>query len=201
MRIAQNEEWRPVPGYGDYEVSNLGNVRSVDRTITYCDDRLGEVSRSIKGRTLNPTLDGKYRKVTVGSRADGTSRRAKVAILVLEAFVGPAPFRGAVSRHLNDRKADDRLINLAWGTHADNADDRGRNGRTARGGANGYAKLTEEGVIAIRSVWDRERDGQAWGGRKRLVQDLAERHNVAPQTIHDIIYRRRWRHIATEEAS
>ena len=43
------EKWTDIEGYrGIYEVSNLGNVRSVDRTINYSDGR----SRKFKGKVL-----------------------------------------------------------------------------------------------------------------------------------------------------
>ena len=39
--------------------------------------------------------------------------------LVLEAFIGPA--NGAVTRHLNGIKTDNRLVNLKYGTISENA--------------------------------------------------------------------------------
>lgn len=42
--------------------------------------------------------------------------------VILETFVGPAP-EGAVTRHLNDVRTDNRLENLAWGTQQENMDD------------------------------------------------------------------------------
>lgn len=45
------ERWLPVPGWeGFYEVSDYGNVRSVDRTITRSDGQ----KRRFKGKTLSP---------------------------------------------------------------------------------------------------------------------------------------------------
>jgi hypothetical protein len=75
---------------------------------------------------LNPTLHKKggkfYRCVTLHRRM------LHVATLVLLAHVGPRPFPTAVARHLDDVSLNDKLSNLAWGTHADNAADAIRNG-------------------------------------------------------------------------
>lgn len=57
---------------------------------------------------------------------------AKVHQLVLEAFVGPRP-EGMVTRHLNGDPSDNRLTNLAWGTHAEN------NADTVQHGTHKYA--------------------------------------------------------------
>ena len=54
----------------------------------------------------------------------GRLKKASVYVhrLVLEAFVGPMP-AGGVTRHLNGIKADNRLENLTYGTHSENAAD------------------------------------------------------------------------------
>jgi hypothetical protein len=69
---------------------------------------------------------------------------------VLLAFVGPRP-DGAVGRHFNDDPVDNRPENLAWGTRLDNAADRLRNGRYARGEDKPGHRLTAQQAIEIRS--------------------------------------------------
>lgn len=121
------EQWKPIPECDGYEVSNMGNARSLDRVITRKDAGHGAQARR-KGRSLNPTpvLSGwsgrRYRSILIAGKMH------KVSKLVLEAFVGPRP-PGNVVRHLNDESLDDRLVNLAWGTYSENAIDRTRNGR------------------------------------------------------------------------
>ena len=51
--------------------------------------------------------------------------------LVLEAFVGQRP-DGTEARHLNDQPADDRLVNLKWGTSSENKQDLIRNTNRTR---------------------------------------------------------------------
>lgn len=106
------ERWRPVVGYeGRYRVSDQGRVWS-----------------NISERELKPGPSWKgYRNVKL-TKGDGTTRRRKVAFLVLRAFVGPRPL-GAEICHDNDIRTDDRLDNLYWGTRNDNAADQVKNGR------------------------------------------------------------------------
>lgn len=111
--IRDQEEWKPVVGYeGLYEVSDRGRVLSLHR------DQL-----------LAPTPHGAYPGVTLCGR--GREKRAKVHVLMLEAFVGPRP-EGMVGRHLNDQKSDNRIANLEWGTPAQNREDARRNQESRR---------------------------------------------------------------------
>lgn len=112
----------------------------------------------------------------------------KKATLVCTAWHGPKPFDGARVRHLNDVRTDDRPVNLAWGTHSDDALDAYRNGNRVRpkGELNSSAKLTEEDVLEIRSKY-------ASGGYS--YADLAYIYSVHRITIRDIVKRHHWGHI------
>jgi hypothetical protein len=111
-RSDQLEHWRPVPGYErSYEVSDLGRVRSLDR-IT---DR----GRKWRGRVMSPAPMGPRGYLVVTLWRDGAQRTALVHRLVLSAFVGPPP-DGAEGLHGIGGPADNRLSNLAWGTHSEN---------------------------------------------------------------------------------
>ncbi len=105
------ETWLPVPGWSDYEVSDLGRVRS--RKYGFW---------MIMGGQPQP---GAYPRVRL---SDGTRRRAfGVHQLVLLAFVGPCP-PGQLVRHLNGHADDPRLVNLAYGTPSQNSYDAVRHG-------------------------------------------------------------------------
>lgn len=119
-----NEAWAPVPGYeGHYEVSDIGRVRSLDRVLT---NRDGVVKRR-RGRILKQQARPDGRR-GVSLCLNDHRLEAGVHTLVLAAFVGPRP-DGQVCRHLNDVPRDNRLVNLAYGTHSENALDLVRNGR------------------------------------------------------------------------
>lgn len=113
--------WKAVPGYPGYEVSDQGEVRSLAPPPT-----LSKSRRS--GKTLTPSLTHGYRYV--GLYRDGgkqPTRRIKVSVLVLEAFVGPRP-EGMHACHRDDVRVHDTLDNLYWGTKSENEQDKVRNG-------------------------------------------------------------------------
>lgn len=77
------EEWRPIRGFeGMYDVSNCGNIRSLDREIVAHSGRISK----IKGRVLSPGLSsGRYLAVVLNLDSVKTTRY--VHRLVAEAFL------------------------------------------------------------------------------------------------------------------
>ena len=116
------EIWKPVVGYeGHYEVSNLGNVRSVDRTVVY---KTGQ-TRHYKGRPLKLKPSHGYWRVELSRNSKPTC--FQVHRLVLSAFVGPLP-EGKEVCHNNGNPGDNRLENLRYGTKSENNLDRVKHG-------------------------------------------------------------------------
>lgn len=98
--------WLPVPNYaGLYEVSDAGEVRSLDRG-------------SRKGRTLKVGSNPKGYAIAVLCR-DGVRKAFTVHGLVAAAFLGPRPEKHHVC-HANGIKADNRVENLHYGTASQN---------------------------------------------------------------------------------
>lgn len=109
-------EWRPVVGYeGHYEVSNKGEVKSLDRR-----DKAG---RNWKGRILKTWLARGYECVTLGKRD-----KRRVNRLVCVAFHGPSPEGKPLALHRNGDCRDNRPENLYWGDDSDNTNDKMRHG-------------------------------------------------------------------------
>lgn len=94
---------------------------------------------------------------------------------------------GLLVRHLNDVKTDNRPVNLALGTTADNAADARRNGvgPDTRGVRNGRAKLTEADVLAIRAA--------SGAGEKHYR--IAQRYGVTDVSVAYIVNRKTWAHV------
>lgn len=107
--------------------------------------------------------------------------------------------KGQLSCHKYDNPSCVRPDHLFVGTHKDNAEDRGKKGRTAlakgrkihpdriksRGEQNAMAKLTEQAVLSIRADFS---SGYA-------QKDLVEKYGVGFPQIHRIVRRHLWRHI------
>jgi len=105
------EVFLPVEGFSDYEISNLGRVRSYK----------GKVPTILAGfiSTSGYWMVRLYRNGQVFNRY--------VHRLVLFAFDGE-PATGHEARHLDGDRLNPRLSNLVWGTPVENAADKVRHG-------------------------------------------------------------------------
>jgi hypothetical protein len=113
-----NVHWRPVVGYeGMYEVSDKGDVRSLNRTVQSRDGRM----IPIPGVMLTRVPDERGRLSVTLSR-DGLGRPRRIHLLVLEAFVGPRP-DGMKGCHNNGDHTNNHISNLRWDTQSNNVFD------------------------------------------------------------------------------
>lgn len=105
------EQWRGIPGFPGYRVSDEGRVLSLKRRTP----RILRVAEDAEGRPMVALRQGD-RLVT-----------RRVHVLMLLAFVGNRP-DGAVIRHLDGDVRHNHLSNLAYGTHSENGFDAVRHG-------------------------------------------------------------------------
>lgn len=114
---AKAERWLPVVGYeGFYEVSDYGNVRSVDRTFIGRNHNCDSFEVRIRGKVLKP-LRKRNGYMQVNLYRDGQVRSCAVHRLVMEAFCGASEL---TVNHINEDKADNRLCNLEYMTTGEN---------------------------------------------------------------------------------
>ncbi|HHX61321.1 MAG TPA: hypothetical protein GX707_11520 [Epulopiscium sp.] len=112
------EVWRDVPGYeGYYQVSSLGRVRSLDRTVT---TKHG-VERFYKGRIIKGNVNGDgYRQTTL--KKNNIGRAFLFSQVVAMTFLGHEPNGNTlVVDHINGDRSDDRVDNLRIVTNRANA--------------------------------------------------------------------------------
>lgn len=109
------EQWKTIEDYPNYQVSNLGNVKSLDYKGTG------------KEKMLKPQKNRKgYLTVTLYKNRKG--KIFMVHRLVYETFVGEIP-DGMQCNHINEKKDDNRLENLNLMTPKENSNWGTRNKR------------------------------------------------------------------------
>jgi len=169
------ENWLPVVGFVAYEVSDLGHVRRCVASHT-----------SKKGRRLkgSPHAFG-YTRFTLHHEKKQTTRLLHV--MMAEAFIGPKPFPEAQVRHLDGDPGHNRLLNLEWGTPADNGADKTKHLSVA-GCKNPASKLSEDDVKKIRGRYTPK--SHTDGARA-----LSKEYGVHHQTVSRIVRGERWTHV------
>lgn len=162
------EEWRPVPISTKHDVSSLGRVRS------WAVRGHANAPRPTVPKILRQDRD-RYGYLHVMLN----NKRYTVHTLVLTAFSGLRPDPTMLTRHLNNKRDDNRPENLVWGTPKENQDDRRVHGTTISGEQVHNAKLTQADVDAIRASTETQ-------------VALGKRYGVRQATISRIILKQAW---------
>lgn len=155
-------EWRQIPKFDNYEISNEGEIRSWR-------------AKNGRGRASFPTI-------LAGTLAPngyvfvflGRGIRRPIHRLVLEAFVGPCP-EGMECCHKDGNRANNHLDNLRWGTHVSNMRDQYSHGTRIIGEAHPMATLTDNEVKEIHRL--------ANEGKRGIGRQLAAKYGVTAATI------------------
>ncbi len=100
--------WKEIPGYRHYEVSEYGQVRKGDVTLTpIVEPMTGRRSYKLSGHT-------------------GIIKTYRAAQLVARAFIGHPPFKGASVCHNDGVEVNDHYTNLRFDTNYSNQLDKKR---------------------------------------------------------------------------
>lgn len=102
------EIWKDIRGFtGVYQISNVGNLRSLDRTIL---NKGSGKTYQIKGKTLKPRTDA-YGYLITDLWLNGRKTTVKIHRIVAAAFISGS---GSEVDHINGRRDDNRVTNLRW---------------------------------------------------------------------------------------
>ena len=145
------EVWKGIKGYeGLYQVSNMGRVKSLDRTAI---DKAGR-KRHYKGRILKPVIssDGYLRVFLCNGR--GKQKDCFVHRLVCEAFHKNPKNKPCVN-HIDENKTNNTASNLEWCTVKENNNYGTRTARATKATAKVLSKpvvqYTKDGKLI--KVW------------------------------------------------
>lgn len=170
------EIWAQIKGFeGIYEVSTLGRIKSLNRPRRV---RGNGISMQ-KEKILKQWKQGNYMYCDL--RKPGIKQKARMHVVVLETFVCPRP-NGMIACHNNGDPTDNRLCNLRWGTHEDNAKDKVLHGTHQYGESCSKSKLTEAQAVAILES-------------NKTYAEIAKEYGVCKSTVTHIKTGRNWPHL------
>lgn len=179
------EIWKSVSGWeGYYEVSDLGNVRSLTRTCE-CYVRGKLQVRVHKGKSLKAPV-GKNGYVMYSFTAPGGIREYHTGHQLVAKHFLPEATPGEEVCHKDGNRTNNVVSNLRYGSRSSNALDRHKHGtmNQAHGTDHYFHKLTEDDVLWVRK------------NRGLMTQrEMAEVLGVSHGTIGLIQRREGWKHV------
>lgn len=111
------EVYVAVPGYEDgYRVSNLGNVKAVEKTVSLLGRGGRPTKRTTRERVRSLNVRNGY--LVVDLWRDATCKVVGVHRLVYDAFIGPIE-NGFIVHHINGDRTDNRISNLMLVSHVE----------------------------------------------------------------------------------
>ena len=138
-----HEAWRPVPHNHDYEVSNCGSVRSLERVITRPNRWGGTTSVTWPAKLLRTTIHQGYRQLKLGGKTV-----YRVHQLVAWAWIGPQPV-GTVVNHIDGNKLNNTPANLEYITNPENVKHAYRTGLLSNKGVTNGRSLARRAAMEL----------------------------------------------------
>ncbi|HIS18358.1 MAG TPA: HNH endonuclease [Candidatus Coprovivens excrementavium] len=157
-----SEVWKDISGYeGLYQVSDLGNVKSLDRISVSSDNKV----RNLKGLMLKQPLNVNGIPYVTLSK-NGKRQKHTTHKIVALTFIGERP-EGYQVLHRDGDCLNNKLCNLSYDTQSQNMIDMYRYGKK-----NGSGKLTIEQVLEIRKLFKTGKYTKVKLGRMFKVSDV-----------------------------
>lgn len=170
-------EWKPCPGFADYEVSDCGDVRRATSAANQ------------PGRRLRGCIDADGYICFSLRDASNNKKWVRASRLVALAFIGPPPSQAHEVAHNNGSRLLNCATNLRWATPLENNHDRYAHGTACQGTRNGRATISEDDVRYIRR---RYRGIKLARGS---VSELDEKFGLHRSTIISIARGNSWSHV------
>lgn len=112
------EIWKDIEGYeGYYQVSNMGNIKSLARTKRLRNRWGGVNDTQVPEKIISPFMSRGYKRVLL--HKDGEKKKFHIHRLVAKAFVS-GYFDGADVNHKDETKTNNKAENLEWVTRLQN---------------------------------------------------------------------------------
>ena len=176
------ETWKKIKDYEGYEISSLGNVKSLSKKI-----------KCRNGYRITKEKFLKLKKLNTGYLSVQLKNKGKMFLvhrLVALHFIDNIESKPQVN-HVNGIKHDNRVENLEWATRSENQIHAYKNklqvpsfhGR-AFGENQGLSKLKEKDVIFILHNY-----------KKGMGIKLSKTFNVSQTTILNIVNKKIWNHV------
>lgn len=169
------EEWKVIEEFPNYEVSNLGRVRSIKH--------INSVGRLVNSTILKPQPDGRHFYYHVNLLADGKKKTVNIHRLVAKAFI-ENPNNYTSINHKDENKRNNAADNLEWCTTAYNNNYGSRKGMR-QGAKHPMCKIDLETVLFIK------KNHISCGGKMRNI-DLARMFNLSRSHVSGIAHGRYW---------
>lgn len=161
------EEWRDIIGYvGYYQVSNLGRVRGLNRSVKHYFGGPKKVKQKIMRTYKNKGY------INVALNKDGKQKHFSIHRLIALHFISNEHNKPHIN-HINGIKHDNRIENLEWCTRSENLKHAVKSGLYKRPNV----KLRDKEVRKIRRLHKE--------GLSQL--SIANKYNVDPSTISDVV--------------
>ena len=112
------EVWKDINNYeGYYQISNLGNVRSLDRYVVCKNGK----TQFKKGVMFSICYNKRVNVYEVHLNKDGKRKCLKVHRLVAEAFIpNNDPINKTTVNHIDGDRSNNRVDNLEWASYSEN---------------------------------------------------------------------------------
>lgn len=175
----KNEIWKPIAGFeGFYEVSNMGRVRSLDRTVYF---KNGKTKRDYKGQILKQKYHNGYALVNLNKNKNLSV--LAVHILVAKAFV-PNPNNLPIVNHKSGVKSDNCYTNLEWCTSAYNNKHAVENG-LREDNLDGIMRINNENKVCVSCYKNQELIATKSCSRE-LAEFLIDNHYVEGGSVENL---------------